>query len=441
MGLNGLPKVFIDDPAELPSAAKWNGNFDFLNFVHDNLMVNGDFEDFPGAVPQSWILSGTGATSTPDADSKRGTNAAKITFGSTTAVLKQSATEFKFFQGRKVKAWVFVKTSFGNQARIRISDGLGSSQSAFHTGGGAYELLEVIHTMAGGATELTLELEVATTGSALFDAAMLVDFDEARGFIPNASDVASLTIAAVPSGISLPFNGPPGSIPSGYLEENGQAVSRVTFSVLFGIVGTAHGEGDGSTTFNVPDKRGKVPRGMLNGVTDTTISAVDTVLDQVTATGHGLLTGHPVKVVSTGAIPGGLDPKVPSPGGTSAKAKMYVIRVDADTLAFAATRTLAFAGTRIVITSVGSGVITLQQFLDPDVASREAPGVAGNTGDAVGSVQEDEFFNHQHGEVQPVGGAAAAGGGPGVPNATLTSLEGGNETRMRNDYVLWIIKT
>jgi microcystin-dependent protein len=38
----------------------------------------------------------------------------------------------------------------------------------------------------------------------------------------------------------------------------GQAISRATYSALFAIVGTAYGNGDGSTTFNLPDKRGRI---------------------------------------------------------------------------------------------------------------------------------------------------------------------------------------
>lgn len=38
----------------------------------------------------------------------------------------------------------------------------------------------------------------------------------------------------------------------------GQAISRTTYSALFAIMGTTHGVGDGSTTFNLPDKTGRV---------------------------------------------------------------------------------------------------------------------------------------------------------------------------------------
>lgn len=43
---------------------------------------------------------------------------------------------------------------------------------------------------------------------------------------------------------------------------NGQAISRTTYSTLYGIIGTNFGDGDGSTTFNLPDYRGKFLRGL-----------------------------------------------------------------------------------------------------------------------------------------------------------------------------------
>lgn len=52
-----------------------------------------------------------------------------------------------------------------------------------------------------------------------------------------------------------------GVLQTGFLSCNGQAVSRTTYSALFAAIGTTWGAGDGSTTFNVPDFRGKVPMG------------------------------------------------------------------------------------------------------------------------------------------------------------------------------------
>lgn len=54
----------------------------------------------------------------------------------------------------------------------------------------------------------------------------------------------------------------PGSTaPAGWLLCNGQAVSRTTYANLFSVLGSAYGQGDGSTTFNVPDLTGRVPVG------------------------------------------------------------------------------------------------------------------------------------------------------------------------------------
>jgi microcystin-dependent protein len=52
-----------------------------------------------------------------------------------------------------------------------------------------------------------------------------------------------------------------GSAPTGWLLCQGQAVSRSTFSTLFAAIGTTFGSGDGSSTFNVPDYRDRMPVG------------------------------------------------------------------------------------------------------------------------------------------------------------------------------------
>lgn len=62
------------------------------------------------------------------------------------------------------------------------------------------------------------------------------------------------------------------NIPNGYVELNGQELSRATYSELFDVIGTTFGDGDGSTTFNVPDMRDRVPVGVSS--TDTNINAV-----------------------------------------------------------------------------------------------------------------------------------------------------------------------
>ena len=69
--------------------------------------------------------------------------------------------------------------------------------------------------------------------------------------------------ALVPPGSLLMFAG--GSAPTGYLFCDGSAVSRTTYDVLFTAIGTTWGVGDGTTTFNLPDLRGRGPLGAGTG--------------------------------------------------------------------------------------------------------------------------------------------------------------------------------
>ena len=55
------------------------------------------------------------------------------------------------------------------------------------------------------------------------------------------------------------------SEPSGYLLCDGRAVSRTTYATLFSVIGTTYGEGDGSTTFNVPNLSGRILVGKNSG--------------------------------------------------------------------------------------------------------------------------------------------------------------------------------
>lgn len=61
-------------------------------------------------------------------------------------------------------------------------------------------------------------------------------------------------------GCILPFSGT--NAPDGYLLCDGSAVSRTTYADLFNEIGVTYGAGDGSTTFNLPNLKGKVPVGL-----------------------------------------------------------------------------------------------------------------------------------------------------------------------------------
>ena len=89
----------------------------------------------------------------------------------------------------------------------------------------------------------------------------------------NANDVLQSDGSGNLSFVALPQAVPTGSVhmmatttvPSGYLKCNGQAVSRTTYAALFAVIGETWGEGDGTTTFNVPEMRGEFVRGLDDG--------------------------------------------------------------------------------------------------------------------------------------------------------------------------------
>ncbi len=74
----------------------------------------------------------------------------------------------------------------------------------------------------------------------------------------EAVNVATLK-TFMPAGAIIAYSGT--SAPSGFLLCDGSAVSRTTYATLFAVIGEAAGEGDNSTTFNLPDLRGRFLRG------------------------------------------------------------------------------------------------------------------------------------------------------------------------------------
>lgn len=100
-------------------------------------------------------------------------------------------------------------------------------------------------------------------------------------------------------GMIFPFGGD--SAPTGYLMCYGQAVSRTTYAALFAVIGTKFGEGDGSTTFNIPDLRGRgiigpdnmggSAAGRVTGVTDGDSGGSESIdLEHLHTTGDHTLT-------------------------------------------------------------------------------------------------------------------------------------------------------
>ena len=89
-------------------------------------------------------------------------------------------------------------------------------------------------------------------------------------------DGANLTgIEGIPTATIVPWSS--ASVPTGFLECNGQAVSRSTYSALFAIIGTTYGAGNGSTTFTLPNLADNVAIGKSNNKALASTGGANTV--------------------------------------------------------------------------------------------------------------------------------------------------------------------
>jgi microcystin-dependent protein len=79
------------------------------------------------------------------------------------------------------------------------------------------------------------------------------------------------SLPTVRTGVMEPFAGASTAVPSGYLLCDGSGVSRATYANLYAVIGTTWGAGDGSTTFNIPDGRGRYFFGKATSGTGSTL--------------------------------------------------------------------------------------------------------------------------------------------------------------------------
>ena len=126
------------------------------------------------------------------------------------------------------------------------------------------------------------------------------------------SKLASAGAFTVQTGMILPFSAAAASIPAGYLNCDGAAVSRTTHSTLFNLIGVSYGSGNGSTTFNVPNLSGRMPigksgtyaLGSTGGATTSTATISGSV--SVTVNNHTLTTaqmpGHSHFIMKEGSV-------------------------------------------------------------------------------------------------------------------------------------------
>jgi len=220
-----------------------------------------------------------------------------ITFSSDTdtGLLRSAANTLQFTLGGTAP-FTFTNTAFATTVPITFADGTAAAPSITNTGdtncGLFFPSADKVGVSAGGthqysfdatSIDVLLQNEVrfhdadnsnyasvkapATLGANYTLTLPGNDGDSGQYLRTDGSGVLSWesvsTPAAVPAGSV--FAMATSTAPSGYLECDGSAVSRSTYSALFAVTGTTFGSGDGSTTFNLPDLRGEFVRGWDNG--------------------------------------------------------------------------------------------------------------------------------------------------------------------------------
>lgn len=151
---------------------------------------------------------------------------------------------------------------------------------------------DVVHTNHSGAI-IALETKLGTGDSNATSGAVLVG----TGSGTSAWDTTPTFDGVSPTGAVVMWSG--SSAPSGWLECDGSAVSRTTYSALFAVIGTRYGSGDGSSTFNLPNPVDRVAMGIaLSTAPTATTLSVSSSLDslslsnQDTSHTHNATTGN-----------------------------------------------------------------------------------------------------------------------------------------------------
>lgn len=103
-----------------------------------------------------------------------------------------------------------------------------------------------------------------------------------------------------PVGSIIDFGG--ATAPAGWYLCYGEALSRTGYPELFNVIGITYGSGDGATTFNLPDCRGRLTAGVDN-MGGTAANRITSAGSGVTGTTLGAVGGSQNQTLTTGQIP------------------------------------------------------------------------------------------------------------------------------------------
>jgi microcystin-dependent protein len=169
--------------------------------------------------------------------------------------------------------------------------------------------------------------------------------------------------------------------PTNWFICDGRQLNRTTYASLYAVIGVAFGNGDNSTTFNLPDFRSLVPRGVSFG--SKTFNPADVTTDVIAIASHGFnKNGRAVRFTTATTLPTGLSINTTYYVRTLTSGTFSVY----DTMAHAID-TAATTGRVGITAGSGTGVQTVLDYDDPDYGTRTASSTGAGTSASVGSFE------------------------------------------------------
>lgn len=286
-----------------------------------------------------------------------------------------------------------------------------------------------------GAISLTVGNKEVTAGFSLSTTSILFNPRYNQQLTEDQQDAAAgagattpsisnkfITNSMVPAGVIMPYGG--SSAPIDWLLCDGTAVNRTTYATLFAVISTTYGVGDGATTFNLPDLRGRAIVGSGTGVKVATFASRSS--NTITVTGlsnvssNEFQTGQAVTYSTSGSVITGL----------TNNTVYYISRVSNLSFQLSTTRANAIAGTVISLSSDGTGTQTFTLSLTTKT-SGESGGEEGH------SLVTAELPSHSHSLSENVwasgtGFGAITPGGSTYELKAVTASAAGSSTSHNN---------
>lgn len=164
----------------------------------ENLLPWSSMEDWDNGAslaPTEHTLTGASATIARESTIiKTGTYSARVTRVGTDCTLYYDLPTYSDYLGRKMTFGCWVYATVASRARISLGDGVGTTNSSYHTGGSSWEYLSVTRDIDVSATRIRVGMEVNTGNtSGYFDNGILCEGDTTYIIVTDYVDVGAWT--------------------------------------------------------------------------------------------------------------------------------------------------------------------------------------------------------------------------------------------------------